>query len=53
MHALQLIPLLGWFLSRWQPRRATLLTWLGALLYAGLVTALFVLALRGVPLIGQ
>ncbi|MFD2785562.1 hypothetical protein [Hymenobacter rubripertinctus] len=53
LHALQIIPLLGWGLSRYQPRRAVLLTCLGALLYAGLVAGLFALALRGVPLIGE
>jgi len=33
-----------------RPRRAALLTGLGAVIYAGLVAVLFVLALRGVPL---
>ncbi len=28
LHALQALPLLGWGLSCWQPRRAGLLTWL-------------------------
>ena len=50
MHALQALPLLGWALSRWAPRRAALLTWAGAGLYAGAVAALFVLALAGRPL---
>lgn len=34
----------------WPPRRAVLLTWLGALPYAGLVAGLFGLALGGVTL---
>ena len=50
MHALQALPLLGWVLSRWQPRRAVLLTWVGAALYAGAVTGLLALALAGRPL---
>jgi hypothetical protein len=50
LHSLQVLPLLGWWLSRRLPRRATLLTGLGAMVYAGLVAALFMLALRGVPL---
>ena len=50
MHALQALPLLGWALSRWLPRRATALTWAGAALYAGAVGGLFVLAMAGRPL---
>ena len=50
MHALQLLPLLGWSLSRWVPRRAGLLTWAGALGYAALVGGLFALAMAGRPL---
>lgn len=50
LHSLQAVPLLGWWLSRHRPRRAVLLTWLGAATYAGLVATLFALALRGVPL---
>jgi len=50
LHSLQVLPLLGWWLSRRLPRRAALLTGLGAVIYAGLVAVLFVLALRGVPL---
>ena len=50
MHALQLLPLLGWGLSRWVPRRATGLTWAGAALYAAAVGGLFALALAGRPL---
>ena len=51
MHALQALPLLGWALSRRVPRRAALLTWAGAALYAGVVGGLFALALAGRPLI--
>ena len=50
MHALQALPLLGWALSRWAPRRAALLTWAGTGLYAGAVAALFGLAMAGRPL---
>jgi len=50
MHALQILPLLGWALSRWAPRRAALLTWAGATLYAGAGAGLFALALAGRPL---
>lgn len=51
LHSLQVVPLLGWWLSRRLPRRAVLLTWLGAAAYAGLVALLFQQALRGVPLL--
>ena len=51
LHALQLVPLLGWALGRWVPRRAALLTWAGALAYAALVAGLFGQAMAGVPLI--
>jgi len=51
LHALQVVPLLGWWASRKQPRRAVLLTWLGAAAYAGLVAVLFAQAMRGVPLV--
>jgi len=50
MHALQAIPLLGWALSRWVPRRAAALTWAGAALYATAVAGLLALALAGRPL---
>ncbi|UOQ99520.1 hypothetical protein MUN81_08515 [Hymenobacter sp. 5317J-9] len=50
MHALQVLPLLGWLLSSWAPRWATPLTWTGTALYAGAVAALFALALAGRPL---
>ena len=50
MHALQVLPLLGWALSYWAPRQATGLTWAGAALYAGAVAGLFGLALAGRPL---
>lgn len=51
LHALQLVPLLGWWLSRYVPRRAILLTWVGAALYAGAVAALYVQAMQGIPLL--
>jgi hypothetical protein len=51
LHALQVVPLLGWWLARRLPRRAVLLTWLGAACYAGLVAFLFVQALHGQPFI--
>jgi len=51
LHSLQALPLLGWWVSRKQPRRATLLTWLGAAVYAGVVALLYVQAMRGVPLV--
>ncbi len=50
MHALQVLPLLGWALSSWAPRWAVGLTWAGAALYAGAVAALFALAMVGRPL---
>ena len=50
LHALQALPLLGWALSRWRPRRATALTWVGAACYVGAVAALFALAMAGRPL---
>ena len=53
LHALQVVPLLGWALSRWVPRRAARLTWAGALAYAALVAGLFGQALAGVPLISR
>jgi hypothetical protein len=53
LHSLQAVPLLGWWLSRRRPRRAVLLTWLGAAAYASLVAALFGLALQGRPLWAQ
>ncbi|MDB5233117.1 MAG: hypothetical protein JWR44_110 [Hymenobacter sp.] len=51
MHALQALPLLGWALARWVPRRAVLLTWVGAVLYAGAVAGLFALAMAGRPML--
>ncbi|MVN77131.1 hypothetical protein GO988_12415 [Hymenobacter sp. HMF4947] len=51
MHALQALPLLGWALSRWAPRRAVALTWLGTALYAAAVAGLFVQAMAGRPLL--
>ena len=50
LHALQALPLLGWALVRWVPRRAVLLTWVGAALYALSVGGLLALALAGRPL---
>ena len=51
MHALQALPLLGWALSRWVPRRAAALTGVGAALWAGAVAALLLGALAGRPLL--
>ena len=51
LHALQALPLLGWALSRWVPRRAALLTGVGAALWAGAVAALLLGALAGRPLL--
>jgi hypothetical protein len=50
MHALQVLPLLGWALSHWAPRWAAPLTWTGAALYAAAVGGLFALAMAGRPL---
>ena len=50
MHALQVLPLLGWALSSWAPRWAAPLTWAGAGLYAAAVGGLLALALAGRPL---
>jgi hypothetical protein len=50
LHSLQVMPLLGWAASKLLPKRAAAATWLGAVVYAGLVTLLFVQAMRGVPL---
>lgn len=50
LHALQVLPLLGWGLSRWVPRRATALLWLGAAGYVAVVVVLFGQALAGQPL---
>jgi hypothetical protein len=51
MHALQALPLLGWALSRWVPRRAVALTWLGTALYGAAVAGLLAQALTGQPLL--
>jgi hypothetical protein len=51
LHSLQVLPLLGWYLSRRLPRRAVLLTWLAAAAYAGLVAWLYTQALHGMPLV--
>jgi hypothetical protein len=50
LHALQVLPLLGWLASRWVPRRAVLLTWAGAGVYAAAGRLLFAWALLGRPL---
>ena len=50
MHALQVLPLLGWALGQWVPRQAVPLTWLGAALYAAAVAGLLAQALAGQPL---
>lgn len=50
LHALQLLPLAGWLLARYVPRRAVLFTWLGAALYTGAVGWLYWQAMQGVPL---
>jgi len=50
LHALQALPLLGWALSRWAPRRAVAGTWLGTALYTAAVGALLLGALTGRPL---
>ena len=51
VHALQAIPLLGWALSRWVPRRAAGIAGAGALAYAALVAGLLWQALAGGPLV--
>lgn len=51
MHALQALPLLGWALGRWAPRRAVALTWAGTALYAAAVAGLLLGALAGRPLL--
>lgn len=51
MHALQALPLLGWALSRWVPRRAVALTGLGTALYVAAVAGLLLQALSGRPFI--
>jgi hypothetical protein len=51
MHALQALPLLGWALGRWVPRRAVVLTWLGTALYVAAVGGLLAQALAGHPLL--
>ncbi len=52
MHALQVLPLLGWLCSRFAGSYAVLLTWAGAAAYAAVVAALFGWALLGRPLGG-
>ena len=53
LHALQVLPLTGWLLSRYVPRRAVLFTWLGGALYTGAVGWLYWQAMRGVPLLSS
>ncbi|GGF24340.1 hypothetical protein [Hymenobacter cavernae] len=50
LHALQLVPLAGWLLGRYLPRRAVAGTWLFALTYAALTGFIFWEALQGIPL---
>ncbi|SNC59632.1 hypothetical protein SAMN06265337_0092 [Hymenobacter gelipurpurascens] len=49
LHALQVVPLFGWWVSRKIPSRAVLITWLGAAMYTGLVAALFAQAMQASP----
>jgi len=51
LHALQLVPLVGWLLGRYIPRRAVVGTWLFALTYAALTGFLFWQAAQGIPLV--
>ncbi|OUJ74330.1 hypothetical protein [Hymenobacter crusticola] len=51
LHALQFVPLAGWLLSRYLPRRAVLGTWAFALSYAALTGAIFWEAMHGIPLV--
>jgi hypothetical protein len=51
MHGLQLLPLLGWFLSRRRSPQAARLTVVAGVGYLGLTFALLIQALRGQPLI--
>ena len=51
LHALQALPLLGWAVSHWVPRRAVALTWLSTALYAAAVAGLFAQAMAGRPLV--
>ena len=50
LHALQVLPVLGWALGSWQPAKAPALVWVGTALYAVAVAALLVQALAGQPL---
>jgi hypothetical protein len=51
LHALQVVPLVGWLLARYVPQRAVTGTWLFALAYATFVGLLFWQAMQGVPLL--
>jgi hypothetical protein len=50
LHALQVLPLLGWVASKYVPRRSLLLLGLGTLGYVALIIMLYVQALGGIPL---
>jgi hypothetical protein len=51
LHALQLVPLVGWLLARYVPRRAVVGTWFFALAYVSFTGWLFWQAMHGVPLL--
>ena len=53
MHALQVLPLTGWFLSRFQGRRSVSYTVAFAILYFGFALLLGIMAWQGRPLLGQ
>ena len=50
LHALQVLPLIGWLAGKYVPNRSLLLLSLGSLAYAALIVALYVQALGGIPL---
>jgi hypothetical protein len=50
LHALQVLPLLGWVVGKYVPRRSLLLLGLGTLGYVALIIALYMQALGGIPL---
>lgn len=51
LHALQVVPLLGWLATGAGAHRGKAAVWLGATLYAGWITFTFVWALAGRPLL--
>lgn len=51
LHALQVVPLLGWIATRAGADRGKAAVWLGATLYAGWVAFTFLWALAGRPLV--